>query len=475
MKSILKIVLLICVFAFNANAQTYFNKLYDYDNSNTYNNAASTGIEMSNGDFLLSTTKFYSFAFGALHYIRINSNGDTLYSKRYPKPNCAYYTGTSGSLIRCFDNNLIQTGYYYDTALTYSDVLLVKLNENGDTLWTKTYGGADNDYANVVCQTPDSGFVLMGGTQSYSTGAASDFYMIKTDSLGNFLWQKVYGTTAAEDCISGQITLDGGFILSGRQSNMFHIVKTDSYGNFQWQQTYSGTQGVCFIKQLADSTYILAGAKNIAGLGDQACIIKINKTGGIIWQKDYGGTVNDWLYSTPIILGDGSIILSGQSMLGSDPIGLLIKVDSLGNQKWLRTYYANPSNANYFYDVKQTNDNGFIMVGSGNVTGQDAWAVKVDSNGCEVANCNVGVEEFQISDFKLKIYPNPASSEINISINGEDLNNYEISIVNVLGEEQKIERNLGAISISHLAKGLYFVSTISKDGKYYLKEKFVKE
>ncbi len=70
------------------------------------------------------------------------------------------------------------------------------------------------DNANCVVQTPDSGFVMMGVTQSFSNGAASDFYMIKTDKNGNFLWQKAYGTTLAEDCVSGQMTLDGGFIMA---------------------------------------------------------------------------------------------------------------------------------------------------------------------------------------------------------------------------------------------------------------------
>ncbi len=162
-------------------------------------------------------------------------------------------------------------------------------------------------------------------------------------------------------------------------------------------------------------------------------------------------------------------------MLGSIPIGMLIKTDSAGNQQWLRTYYANTGFDNYVYDLKATSDNGFLLTGSGGIASQDAWVVKVDSNGCEIVNCNVGINEFQVSDFKLNVYPNPATSEINISIEGENINDYEIFIFNVLGKEQKIVQSNSIISVSELASGIYFITATSKDGKQRFIEKFVKE
>lgn len=473
MKFGFKILLFICAFVLKANAQIYFNKLYDYDNSNTFNNAATACIEFSNGDVLLSTTKYYSPSFGGLHFIKINTNGDTVVSKRYPKANCAYYSGPSSSIVKCFDNNLILAGSYYDSTLINSDALLVKINENGDTLWTRTYGGANFDIANAVSQTVDSGYIIMGSTQSFSMGPAADFYLIKTDSLGNFQWQQTYGTTLAEDCVSGQITLDGGFVMSGIKNSLLYALKTDANGNFKWDRQIPGTAGTGFIKQLADSTYILVGAKFVAGLSYQAFMAKLSKAGVVVWEKTFGAAGDQQFYAVPIILSDGSIVCSGISTIGANPWGLLIKTDSLGNQQWLRTYYANPSNDNYVYDVKRTNDSGFIMTGSGNITSQDAWVVKVDSNGCEIVNCNVGVEEFQISNSILQIYPNPAANEINISIEGEDLNDYEISILNVLGEKEKIENDKSKISISQLAKGVYFITATNRDKRFT--QKFIKD
>ena len=473
MKKAIKILFIGILVSFEVNAQTYINRLYDYDGTNSFSNHATTAIELPNGDFLVGGNKFLP-SFGALHFIRINTNGDTVLTKSYPKLNCGYYTAIGNSLIKCLDGNYAQAGAYADSGSTALNALLVKLTENGDTLWTKTYGGVNFDNANIVCQTPDSGFVMMGVTQSFSTGSASDFYLIKTDKNGVFQWQQVYGTTLTEDCVSGQITLDGGFILSGHRNNQLHVVKTDSNGNFQWEKVYAGTAGQAFVKQLQDSTYILVGSKFVAGLSNQAYMAKLTKLGVVIWSQTYGGTGDQQFYAIPVILSDGSIVCSGVTTV-ADSWGLLIKTDSLGNQQWLRTYFANSTNANYIYDIKLANNNGFVMTGSGNVSGQDSWLVKVDSSGCEIANCNVGVNEVQILDSQLFLYPNPASSEINISIDGENINDYEISIINILGEIQKIKIENSKIAVSEFASGVYFISAIRKDGKQRMSQKFVKE
>ena len=458
MKNLLaKLMILFCAINSNLNAQIYFNNLYPY-HSQVAN--ASSVIELDTGGYLFKGCP--SGTYPSLVILRINSNGDTLFTKEYVKPSYSFSLGTSNSIIHTYDNEYVFSGSILNPT-NNRDALLVKLTENGDTLWTKTFGGANFDNANTVCQTPDSGFVLMGVTQSFSNGPASDFYLVKTDKNGNFQWQHAYGTTAAEDCVSGQITLDGGFIMTGHRSNQFYIVKTDNAGNMQWQQTYAGTSGACFIKLLTDSSYILTGAKVVTGFAGEAYMIKINKTGGIIWQNHYGSaSVNDWFYTEPIVLSDGSIVVGGQQMQGGIGLGMLVKTDSFGNQQWLRTYFSNTSYTNYVYDVKHTLDNGFVL--SGYVT--NPWLVKVDSNGCEYAGCNVGIEELGVDGGEIEIYPNPATNEFTLTTKNQQLKT--IHIYNVLGEEvlklERIATSEKAIDISSWKAGVYFVEVETEKG-----------
>ncbi len=456
-------------------SQTYFNNNYE-NNSNI--SIGSTVIEIDSGGYIFPGY-IYGSGYSSFVIIKLNPFGDTLWTKEYRKSLSSFSGGASNSIIKTKDYKYVFSGSFVDST-NNRNALLVKIRDNGDTVWTKTYGGTSFDNANIVCQTPDSGYVLMGVTQSFSNGPASDFYLVKTDKIGNLQWQRAYGTTSSEECISGQITLDGGFILSGSQStgsssSNFYIVKTDFLGNLQWQHTYSNTNGVCFIKQLHDSSYILTGAQSVSGMGYQGCLLKINKAGSFIWQKNYGGNGDDWFYSIPLVLSDGSIVVAGQQTVGGNPIGMLVKTDDAGNQQWLRTYYKDISSDNYFYDVRHTNDNGFIMSGDAVVLSADPWLVKVDSNGCEYAGCNVGIEELRVDGGEIEIYPNPATNELILTTTNQSLKT--IRIYNILGEEvlklERIANSQKAIDISTWNAGVYFVEVETEKG--VIRKKLVKE
>ena len=201
--------------------------------------------------------------------------------------------------------------------------------------------------------------------------------------------------------------------------------------------------------------------------------MKISKTGAQLWKKNYGGSYNQQFYAVPILLNDGSIVCAGYSnIISGFAWGYLVKTDSAGNEIWHRTYYETSSSTqDYFYDVKQTSDNGFIMSG----LSTNGWLVKVDSAGCDIANCNVGINEFEFQGSPFNVFPNPAGNEIDLSIEGENLNDYEISIINVLGEIQKIKMHQSTISVSGFSSGIYFIYALSREGKQRLVQKFVKE
>ena len=94
------------------------------------------------------------------------------------------------SIQPTYDGGYIITGYTPGlVGVLYAKACLLKINKNGDTLWTKTFGDSSNDVGYSVRQTNDGGFII-GGTKNIQNQAFSDAYLVKTDSLGNLLWSK---------------------------------------------------------------------------------------------------------------------------------------------------------------------------------------------------------------------------------------------------------------------------------------------
>lgn len=466
--------ILAAFFSSSAIGQIYFNKSIPIIN----NQSALSVQEISTGGYLIAGQDYKS-TMQSLCFMRVDINGDTLWIKEYGLTSNFYYLST-GSLHPTSDGNYICAGSVTDT-LGNSDALLIKLTVNGDTLWTKRFGGPFYDAGRDCQQTIDGGLILIAENDSLNDGL-DDFILIKMDSSGNQQWKRRYNAGNYEVPICGFQTQDKGYIISGGRdlsstNTSNWIVKTDSLGIMQWNKTYGsgGNDGMCWITQLNDGTYITTGAKAIAGLDRQACIRKLHSNGTLNWEKLDGGISYDAFYCHVVELSNSYVFFGDFYNPSNKSEAGLLKTDTAGNQIWKRTYFFNSAVNNYTFDMKKTSDNGFIISGQTVDVSGDAWLVKIDSNGCEIVNCNVGINELSVSDFKLQIYPIPASSEINILIEGGNLNDYLISIINILGEEQKAEINKSTISISDLASGVYFISAQSKKGQKNLFQKFIKE
>jgi hypothetical protein len=251
--------------------------------------------------------------------------------------------------------------------------------------WDKRFGGTASDIFWTVQQTSDVGYILGGTSFSDSSGDKtqntwwdSDYWIIKMDSLGNKQWDRDFGGTDSDELYSIQQTDDGGYILGGcsysgiggdkTQDNRdtilytsdYWIVKIDSLGNKQWDKDLGGTETdrIFSVCQTADKGYTLGGlsVSGISGDKTQASwgssdywIIKTDSMGNKEWDRDFGGTGYDGLYSIHQTT-DRGFILGGFS--GSDSSGdktqnvwdtcttctrgdyWIIKIDSLGSKQW---------------------------------------------------------------------------------------------------------------------------------------------
>jgi len=256
----------------------------------------------------------------------------------------------------------------------------------------KTFGGNGNDEAYSIQQTTDGGYIVAGYTSSFGAGW-EDVYVLKLNSDGSLAWQKTYGGSNYDRAYSIQQTTDGGYIVAGYTWSFgsggcdVYILKLNSNGTLVWQKTFGGglDDFAYSIQQTTDGGYIVAGSTNSFGAGGyDVYVLKLNSDGSLAWQKTFGGGLDDFAYSIQQT-ADGGYIVAGK-MSG---YGCVLKLDSDGSLVWQKTFGGGAA-----YSIQQTTDGGYIAAGymSGDVDvlklnsdGSLAWQKTFGGNGNDEA------------------------------------------------------------------------------------------
>lgn len=453
-----------------------------YDDGQLPNQIGSVCLS---GNQYVIVSNYQDIGNGSGHATRLlDADGVELDGAMLDEPMVYLFGGASGSLHRLGSGDLALGGTITEIGAE-PDGCLTLYSPDGDTLWRKRYGVPEFDNVNCIGVLPDSGFALFGTVRS---GNWYDMRLIRTDANGDTMWTRRYGGPEDQQCLSGQRTLDGGYVLSGfKYFNNDHVnmyvVKTDSAGHQQWHQWYGSAwiDNPGFILQLPDSGYVLAGAQRLAAQGVlYPALYRLDKEGAVIWAEVYDQLEWGPFFTIPIhIPGEGYTIAGTMKPLGLS-VGRLTKVDLDGELLWDREYRTNNQADHYFYDVKRTLDGGYIMAGTAFdslLVSQDAWLVKVDSFGCLVPGCQVfdGLEE-QMTDLGdvLEVYPNPARDQATVHLalpQGLERKNLRLALVSAEGklvheEAVPATATMHSLELSRYPAGLYFVHL--RDGARWL-------
>jgi predicted secreted protein len=245
------------------------------------------------------------------------------------------------SVIVTSDGGFAAAGWTTSFGAGAGDFWLIKTDASGNVEWNKTYGGKNFEAATCLKQTKDGGFVLVGYTYSYGAGG-SDIWLIKTDKYGNAQWNITYGGSNEDYGFCVTQTTDGGYAIAGSTSSFgagvydFWLIKTNGLGQPVWNKTYGGPgydEAWC-ITQVSEDSLVIAGWTESFGSGGSDCwFIAVDLQGQILWHQTWGGEKNDYAYSLACEL-DGVFLLCGQTQSlgvgGSD--FLLLKVWEVSNK-----------------------------------------------------------------------------------------------------------------------------------------------
>ncbi len=290
--------------------------------------------------------------------------------------------------------------------------------------WQKALGGTGYEFVDIGkrrLQSADGGYIMVGYSNSNNgdvtaNHGASDFWVTKLDALGTLQWQKSLGGSSVDEATSVQQTIDGGYIIAGSTTSNdgdvtgnhgdrdIWIIKLAATGTIEWQRTLGGTGNDAgyAIQQTNDGSFIVAG-RTFSNNGDVSgnhgasdiWIIKLDGSGTMLWNKTFGGSVEDESKSIQQT-SDGGYIVAGYTFSNNGDVldnnGAsdlwVIKLDAIGTLQWQKTFGG--TSTDIATSIQQTSDAGFIVAGytssnngdvSGSHGGLDYWVLKLDAIG----------------------------------------------------------------------------------------------
>lgn len=314
------------------------------------------------------------------------------------------------------------------------DYWVVKIDLEGNKIWDRRYGGSGLDRIWNMAPVGDNGFILagtsnsdIGGDKSEDSRGAVDYWVVRIDNEGEIIWDRTYGGAGAEDLAGGVFTTsDNGFIISGysdsdagfeksensRGESDYWVLKLDSNGDVEWDRTLGGLgEDQSWSLWPGENGFYVGGLSTSGVSGEKTepsrgstdfWLLYLDYSGNIIWDRTYGGNNQETLLDiTPA--SSGGFYLAGQS--ASEDNGektqasfggldyWLLRIDANGDKLWDQSFGGTGLDVLHF--VYEDMDNNVVFGGvsgsdvSGNRTspsqgGFDYWMLSVDTDGTKL-------------------------------------------------------------------------------------------
>jgi Secretion system C-terminal sorting domain len=414
----------------------------------------SKAIGSSNNDWGYSIKQTYDKGY----IIAASSNGygnggyDAVLMKRDSLGNYQWTKSYGGvdwdlaySVIQTYDSGYVFCGETYNNTAGLSDVYVVKTNQFGDTIWTKTIGGPLADKANVVIETSDSNIVVAG--EKTTLNDSTQVYLMKFTSNGILIWDSIYGDSLYEN-VNGLIeTANTDLVVNGSSTSFspsgdkdYYLLRTNKDGVLVWAFNY----GVPSIPKddeafdlREDSSGDLINVGYTAGSGagfKDATFFKINAFGSFILGVTFGGSENE-IFKSIEIGANGNFLFAGKTNTfgnGQEDL-LLVRADTIAPGL----------------------DSTIVIF-------QDLIPLNIQKNKIAPG---------------ISIFPNPSSSIVHVNIDKfNDNMSTKLYIFDVVGREilsKEIRNKETKIDVSKLDTGTYFIRIVVNQGEQVWLKKLI--
>ena len=435
-------------------------------------------IACDDGGFLIGgSTKSFGYGSSDMLAIKIDHNANIEWMNAYGWP----HHDVCRSVVEVNDGYIIM-GDAWDWGHILLDMFIIKTDLSGNLLWHKYYGTDAQDFGFDIKLTNQGDLLLLGYTRGIDP--AGDLLLIKIDQEGNELWRNNYGSQYDDYGFELEIRDDNTILLVGSKAGFYHdvasatyynvhdadilLISVDNNGDEIWRHVYGGDSHDFgnSVFSIGDEIFI-GGSTQSQGNGSfDMYLSKTDSQGNILWSNTFGG--EEYEYANSICMNtEGNIYVLGSSKSygkdGSADI-YLVKTNNNGDEIW------NLSLGGSFLDIGKevipTPDGGALILGNTNSFGNggtDILLIKVSKDGVVENILSNGGEPYY---GKLQLYPNPISEygyfksissnqipelflEV-ISISGQVLNTYTINAPDY------------QFSINNLSSGVY-IYNIRKD------------
>jgi hypothetical protein len=434
---------------------------------------ATSVRQVDGGGYIIAgTTGSFGNGSSDLYLVRVDELGAPLWSRTYGGPGVE--SGVAGRELQ--DGFIVAGSTSLGPAGGY-DMMLVKTDLDGQAVWERFYGTEDWDLVNAM-DVLDDGFVLAG--VSYGPGVPmGGAYIVRTDEAGQEEWSLSFGGSYKFECHGIKGTSDGGFILVGRsgsqdqQDNGF-FTKLDGEGNEEWTTVVGGdsTDYLMSVIEVEGSGYVAIGGTESEITTRQIYMVKVGLDGVLMWEQ-FIGSGSD-AAGTEVALGHGNeFVFTGYNTLNLGERDMILTRTDLGG--WFQNGFnygdGRPADG---YSVDITDDGGYVVAGWAEEFGPGSRAMYVVKTDANLATGSLTVQPFldplpvgEVDDTAVgPVYPNPVRAGEQVHVQGTWPFDTGVRIYD--GQGRLVAETVlidGRFSMADLGDGWYVVELIGRNGQ----------